>query len=240
MGRPFGKIIIFIVIFLVIMVAVLYFSFDHVLIYVLSKAYNLNFSYSSLKMESFNHYILEDLNIINKKMGLGLFSRYADIKLTWNRLPFKNMITDFSLKEVNFLKEEPVGKAVCYDSICELVSVPFDSNWTYKEISGKIQPFEDGINIMDFMAVSDEIKLSFRGTIFYTQTLNIDAVIYFSDKLVGKIPKELSTVILQNEDNGWKSLSVKLTGDYKAPSIQVTSKLFRLSVQYETEKVGQD
>jgi hypothetical protein len=86
------------------------------------------------------------------------------------------------------------------------------------------------VTIKDFLAKSDLMKLSFNGDIRRDNTIKSDIVIYFSDELTRKIPPELTKLVLTQEDPGWKSLSVKLEGNYTMPTIQVSSKLFRLNI----------
>lgn len=242
MGMTLKAAIILVVIFLS-MAALLYMGFDRILIYFVSKAYDVTISYSDFEMRSLHKFIFNDLSIVNKKTGFGLFARYADIEPEWHRGAFfKNLMIDFKLQDVNFLREVPAEHISGYDTLYKLISVPFDSNWTYGRIVGKIGPSDDGMNITDLTATSDDIRLSFTGTIFSNQTLDSSVMICFSDKVTSNIPLELSTVVLQNEANGWKSLSVKLAGDYRAPSIQLSNKLFRLNIKmvYEPEVARQD
>ncbi len=69
-----------------------------------------------------------------------------------------------------------------------------------------------------------------KGTLKNCTTIKSEVTIYFADKLTGKIPPELTNLVLKGEDGGWKSLSVQLDGDYSKPSIQVSGRLFRLNI----------
>ena len=80
------------------------------------------------------------------------------------------------------------------------------------------------------MAIGDEIKLSIKGTVSDENIINTDITIYFSDKVTGRVPEELSRVLMRDEDGGWKSLAVNLKGNYNTPSIEVAGKLFRLKI----------
>lgn len=242
MNKLRGKIVLVSIMAFVLITSAVYLFFDHIMIYFLSRASSLSISYSDFKAASLNEFIFNDLTIINKKIGFGLFSQSADIKPIWRRASSGNMMINFNLQDVNFLKDESTQGLANHDNLYRIVSIPFDSNWTYKTIVGKIEPFGERINITDCIATSDDIKLSLNGTIFYDQTLDMNAVIYLSDKVTGTIPKELSVVILQNEPGGWKSLSVKIEGDYRSPSIQLSSKLFRMNIKtvYEAGKTPQD
>lgn len=209
------------IVIVALVASALYLSSNRIAVYFFSKAYNLDIAYKNLKGSYFKKVMFDNLNVIDRKNGIGFFAKSADIR--------PGAIIDFCLRDVHFIKkgDEP---AATYDNLTGLVSIPFSSRWTYKELSGKIRPSRRGIDVDGLIATSDEIKLSLTGAIYYDNTIKSDIVIYFSDKLIEKIPDELSKIVLRDEKDGWKSLSVKLEGNYNMPSIQVSGKLFRLNI----------
>lgn len=223
-----NKMILFFI-FLAIAAFTLYLSSGRIIIYVASKMCGMNISYKSLRNASFTEISFNDLNVIDGGTGLGFFSKYAKMRPIWHAGFFQDMTIGFDLRDVRFIKKGE-EKAGAYDTLAGLVFTPFNSRWSYKEISGKVRVYREGLYIKDLQALSDEIKLLFTGTVYRDKTIDSDIVIIFSDKLIEDIPEELSNVVLRDEKDGWKSLSVSLTGDYKAPSIQVSGKLFRLNI----------
>lgn len=216
--RP--KIVSAIIIFLLLLIA-LYLSFDRVAIYVFSKTHNLDITYKGLRRISTGELLFHDLGIIDKKIGIGIFSKSGKVA--------PGAQISFDMRDVHFIKngKEP---AAAYDSLTDLVAIPFNSRWTYKEISGKITRSKNGIDIQELTAIGDEIKLSIKGTVSGDNIIDTAITIYFSDKLLREVPEELSNVLMRDEDGGWKSLAVNLKGNYSAPSIEVSGKLFRLKI----------
>lgn len=223
----FKRNLILFFIFLSIAAFLLYIFSDRVIIYGASKMYNLDISYKSFKMASFKEFEFRDMSFIAKRFGLGLFSKYATINLVREKVGGPSI--EFCLRDVRFIRDER-EKAAGYDTLSGLVSAPFNSSWSYKEISGRLRPSKKSLSVEKLTATSDEIRLLFTGDLYYDKTLKSDITIYFSDKLIEKIPPELSNVVLRDEQDRWKSLSVSLNGDYKSPSIQVMGKLFRLNI----------
>lgn len=209
---------------------VLYLSFGRILIYAIAKINNLDISYKGLKTASLSRFEFKGLKIIDNGRGAGFLSEHARVEPKWKKIFPVNIAIDFDMKDVRFIRKEGQVEET-YDTLSGLVGVPFTSRWTYKEISGRIERLEKGVHIQDFSAVSDEIKLLLNGDIYNDNTAKSDIRIYFCEELVRKIPEVLSNVVLQDEEGGWRSLSVNLSGNYKTPAIQVSGKLFRLNIR---------
>lgn len=191
-------------------------------VYLFSKAYNLDISYKRFPRASCREFLFEDLKIKDKKSGIGLFAKDAVIR------PGRSGL-NFNIYSAGFYREG-AGKTNFYSDLAGLVSLPFSGQWIYKEISGSILPAKNGIEFKDILAVGDDIKLRLTAVIHDKDLVDANIKIYFSDIVSAGIPKELSGVILNDEGSGWKSLSVSLEGNYRSPSIQVSSRLFRLNI----------
>lgn len=209
---------------------VLYLSIDRIIVNFAANKYGLDISYTTIR-RSAGEFVLGDLKIFDKRMGLGISSARALIRTEWKGLNIKDTRVNFNLEHVRFVKRHGEKESAAYDSLNGLVAVPFSGNWIYKTITGTVMPLTNGIGIKDFLATGDEIKLSVNGSVFYDNTLDLDTVIYFAIPITKKVPDDLSKVILRDEDTGWKSLAVKLSGNYKTPAIQISGRLFRLSIK---------
>lgn len=220
--------LVLIIIFLIFALVAFY---DRMIIYLFAANNNLNISYKNLTRVSLNEIAFNDLSVVEKKTGIGFFAKYSRVKSLGKGIqPPQYAAIDLDLKDVNFIKKE-TEKNMSYDSLSGLVSIPFDSHWKYREIRGQIWALKNEVKVKDLMTTSDEIKLLLGGRLNYdTNKLESDIKIYFSEQLTKKIPEELLKVLLVDEKDGWKSLSVRLAGDYKTPSIQVSGKLFRLKI----------
>lgn len=194
-----------------------------------ASAYNLDIQYKDLKNVTLAGMTFDRLTIVDKAKGVGISSENATIALEWNGPDPRNATVGFDLYGVRFVKRA-AEKATSYDTLDGLVALPFSSNWIYKEISGKVCRSNEALTIKDFLAKSDLMKLAFSGSMRADNTIKSDIVIYFADDLIGKIPPELIKLVLTQEEPGWKSLSVKLEGNYTMPTIQVSSKLFKLNI----------
>ncbi|MDD5421930.1 MAG: hypothetical protein WC592_03540 [Candidatus Omnitrophota bacterium] len=205
-----------------------YIFFGPLAVYIFSKANNLDISYTSLSVSS-GKFAFGSLNAADRKTGIGISSKDARITPLWRGFPAKGGGAIFRLKDVNFTNRSP-GKLASFDSLEGLIAIPFDSRWSYQEISGKVRSRKDGVDIENFSATSDEIKFEVSGSVDYDNAINIDIKVFFGGKPLEKIPRELTGALLTDEKDGWKSLAVRLSGDYKSPSINISSKLFRLNI----------
>ncbi len=221
--------------FLIMVLAsvILTFSFylTTIAVYAVAKICNIEIAYKYEKTEPFFRQIsFTDLKVIDKKRNIGFAARSGTVIPKWDLRSPVTIGLNFNMEDVGFIKKIPEVKEA-YDTLSGLVYAPFASQWKYEKMSGSFKFFKDGIHFKDFTATSRDIRFSLNGYLYYNNSIESDIVIYFSDNVSSKIPEELSEVILRDEeDNRWKSLSVSLKGDYRTPSIQVSSKMFRLNI----------
>ena len=220
--------------FLIASIATLIFFYKPVTVFIFARANHIDIEYKKLNAGGINEFVFEGLKAVGQKKGMGLYSSNARIKFIFNGLDLRNTVANFTLKDVRFINKG-IEKETSYSNIDGLVAIPFSSLWSYKEVSGKIGLIQDGICIKNFIATGDIIKFSFDGTLTRDQNINADIGVYFAEKLTGKIPPDLTNMVLKDEGVGWKSLKVKLEGDLAKPSISVTGKLFRLNIGVKSE-----
>jgi hypothetical protein len=223
------KIIIICVAILAVALAA-YLSFDKIVIFTLSKFYGINMSSTALSKDKANGYSFENLKVLNRRLGIGFFSARSNLRINEKTSILKSLDINFKFRDVHFIRSSLQAADTIYDSINKLVTIPFEDRWTYKDVSGTVEIFSNGLTLKNFAANGNEIRLSLSGDIYYDNTVDMDVTIYFSKEVLKDIPGELSSMIMKEEPQEWKSLSVKIKGDYHSPSLEVSGKLFRLNV----------
>ncbi len=207
-----------------------YLNFDRITLFAISKLYSQDISYRHLARDPIDAgLIFEDLRIMNSKLGVGFFSQRATIKPAWGTSWLKSALLDFKFKDVHFLKNKTEENKATYATLSQIIAMPFEGRWMYKEVAGLVEIFSNGITIKSFSANGKEMRLILTGDLYYNNIVDIDVTIYFSREVLKEIPPELHSVIMQDEPNEWKSFSVKIKGDLNSPSVQVTGKMFRLN-----------
>lgn len=205
------------------------FLYTKIFVYVFSKDYKLEITYKTAVPNIRGEIFFTDLSLISKDTNIGFLAHKAEVNPCYS---LKGMTLKFRLGDVRFIKKGYKDEAVKYDTLAALLESPFNSKWRYSTISGELTPTVKEMRIKGIEVVGEDIRVSFNGTVMYfTGMINADIVVYFSDRLTSEIPPEMLNIILSNEKPGWKTLSVHLTGDLNKPSIQVTSKLFRLNIK---------
>ena len=207
-----------------------YLNFDRIALWTISRLYSLDISYKDMAKDHERGFVFEDIRILNKKMGVGVFSQRATIKPSRGTGIFKSVMLDFTFKDVHFLKGESEGKKTTYDTLSQLVAMPFEGRWMYKDVSGRVEIFSNGITVETFSANGREARVVVSGDLYYNNIVNIDVTTYFSKDALKEVPPELHSVIMRDEPNEWKSFSVKIKGNMKSPSMQVSGKFFRLNI----------
>ena len=221
------KFVLAFAVFLIAAITALLFYSDRMIAGIVGKAYDLDITYRGCSKSLSAGLVFRDLSIVSRPTGMGIISKRATIRPFFSN---NKLMIDFNLLDVNFMKrakDEPMR----YDTLTALVSSPFSSRWRYSHIRGRVVPAADGIQIKNFDALSGNIRLSLNGEFFYKGLIESNIVIYFAAALTDKIPPELANVILANEGSGWRSLSVRLSGDPNKPSMQVSGRLFRLNIK---------
>lgn len=206
-----------------------YLNLERIALFAASRLYSQEISYKHLAKDPESGLIFKDFRMMNSKLGVGFFSQRAIIKLAFGASWLKSVLLDFKFKNVHFLKDRADDNKTAYDTLSQLIAMPFEGRWTYKDVSGLIEIFSNGITIKRFSANGKEMRLMVTGDFYYSNILDADITIYFSKEVLREIPPELYSVIMKDEPDGWKSFSVKIKGDLSSPSIQVTGKVFRLN-----------
>ena len=212
-------------------------NFDRIALFAISKLYSRDISYKHLSKDPIGAgLILEDLRIMNNKLGVGFFSQRATIKPAWGAGWIKSVLLDFKFKDVHFLKNGTNEDKAIYDTLSRIIAMPFEERWMYKEVSGLVEIFSNGMTIKRFSADGKEMRLILTGDLYYNNMADVDVIMCFSKDVLKEIPPELYSVIMQDEPNEWKSFSVKIKGNLSSPSVQITGKIFRLNFGTVTVK----
>lgn len=202
-----------------------YAAIDRIAVYALSRVFNLEIKYSGLKRSGITQFTFRRLTCVDKARGFGVSADEALIKPD-----FRSMAVDFDLQGVRFVKKTS-DRMAPIDSLSKIVEEPFTGNWNYMKMSGSVKPIRGGVEMTRFEAAGDNMKLKMDGSVLESGPIEAVINISFSAESAKKIPAELASVLLSDEDGGWKTVSVNLSGNYRSPSIQVTGKMFRLSVK---------
>ena len=214
-----------------------YLNFDRIALFAVSKLYSQDISYKHMAKDPIGAgLIFEDLRIMNRRLGVGFFSQRAVIKHAWGTGWLKSALLDFKFKDVHFLKNRTNENKTTYDTLSQLIAMPFEGRWMYKEVSGLVEIFSNGITIKRFSADGKEMRFIVTGDLYYDNAVDVDLTLYFSKEVLKEIPPELHSVIMQDEPNEWKSFSVKIKGNLNSPSLQITGKIFRLNFGTVTVK----
>ena len=220
------KNIIIVLCALVLLTAMTVFFLDRPVTYLLSRVYNLEITYKSYSLNISRGIVFKDFSAVSKDSGVGISCDVAAIRPSFEA---KKLILNLNLDLVNFIKKAEYEPAR-YDTITEVVLSPFSSAWKYRVVKGVLEPRARGVKIRSLEAVSDAIKVRLSGDFENNRIVESDIVIYFSPQMVEKLPPELAGMALTDDEGGWRSLSVRLTGDFSKPSIQISSKSFRLKI----------
>ncbi|MFH1190456.1 MAG: hypothetical protein V1682_07210 [Candidatus Omnitrophota bacterium] len=203
--------------------------YGRIAVFLMGESGGIDITYSRLTTRGLTEFRLEGMKAIERKRGMGISSSETVVKFSLGGPAGTKAAADFNLSDVQFVRPG-AEKEASYNNIDGLIALPFTNLCRYDTVSGKMSATRDGFSVQDFVASGDTIRFSADGTLTHGNMIDADIAIYFDKELTGKIPAELTSVALKDEDGGWKSLVFKLEGDLSKPSIRVTGKLFRLNI----------
>ncbi|MCX5680203.1 MAG: hypothetical protein NTZ95_06090 [Candidatus Omnitrophica bacterium] len=161
------------------------------------------------------------------RVSIALLAKAYDLNIFYRSVSFTPHINargdggfkvDIDLRDVRISKKGTIAGA--YENLGALVSAPFDGSLKYREIKGVIRPRLGHIFIDALVADGGDIKVSLKGTFFYTEDrADLDVVMQFSKTLLKKIPQELSETVLRESP----------------AAIEITGRLFKLSIKELSE-----
>ncbi len=213
-----------------VLAALIAISFDRLAIFAASRYSGIRISYSGLARDASGRIIIKALDIEDAKNGLGLTAKKAAI-----RPPvLKSFLKDglglvFELDNANFrISSKSHGGGS--DVLRDIALIPFEGAWNYSKISGEIAIMRGETKIKNFSALSRDIRLTLDGALYGKDLIEARVKIAFSKSVIEKFPAELTNVVMREEPDGWKVVSIDLKGDPRKPSITFSGKLFRLNI----------
>ncbi len=225
-----GRIRIFLtlVIAIVALGAVTAAFFDRMVIFAVSRYNGIETGYSRLYREA-GAIVLDDLSLAENRRGVGLYCKRAVLKPALKDFFKKGLEIYFNLEDARFKKIGDSGRPSA-DPLSAMVLVPFEGAWRYSDIEGDLVINGRAMAIKKLDAAGKDLKFYLSGNINADDTIELSVKIYFSQNAVRQLPDEFTEAVLSDEDDTWKTLSVKLEGNYRSPGIQLTGKLFRLNI----------
>lgn len=229
-GISANKIIPAMLVAIIALCAGLYLFRERIAIFFFCQKYGLQASYDGLSRRP-GEFIFRDLRVYYRKAGAGISAAQATFRPEFMLGQKGKVRLNFNLSGIRFIRQTSAETSASYNSLSELVAAPFSGRWGYNSVSGAVELVKDGVRIIGLKALGDEMRIDLDGVVRFDNTVEIDTVIYFSQKFTKKIPDELRHVVLKDEPAGWESLSVRLSGNYRTPSIQLSGRLFRLNIR---------
>ena len=110
------------------------------------------------------------------------------------------------------------------------LSVLFDqiSNNIYDTIYANLLIYNDRVRFPFFSAYSEDIRLYASGSMTEKGDLNLSMKAFFSPRITGQFPKELSEILTQ-ESGGWVSYRLHVESGKDKPFLKLESDKFRLN-----------
>ena len=116
------------------------------------------------------------------------------------------------------------------DSVADLLVIAIMPDVEFDEIKGILQLHKDGVFIKDFSAHNDKMRIRGGGRIDKNGSLDCDINFSFSRDITDKVPDPVKEAILREEGEGWMGIAFKARGNYKRPSLHISSEMIKLNI----------
>lgn len=134
----------------------------------------------------------------------------------------KAIILKCTLKDASFLGVKGKGDlSVLFDKI---------SNVVYDTIYVNMLIYNDRVRFPFYSAYSEDVRLYASGSVTEKGDLNLSVKAFFSPRIAGQFPEELSELLTQ-ESGGWVSYRLHIESGKDKPFLKLESDKFRLNFE---------
>jgi hypothetical protein len=167
---------------------------------------------------------LENACVIDKNGRLYSF-REVDIDYNIAKLLFKKMDFTFDLKDVKLYQD--VG---LFDSVADMLIIKAMPDIEFNEIKGAIALRKNGIFIENLCAHNSKMKINGKGWIDNNGAVDGEVNFSFSKEVTDTIPDVVKITLLKNEDKDWMGIALKIKGNFKKPTLRISSDTLKLNI----------
>lgn len=167
---------------------------------------------------------LEGVSIIDESGRLYYFDT-IDIRYNLEDLILKREFL-VNLKDVKLYQNIEL-----LDSVADMLVISKLPDVEFREIKGILQLSKDTVFIKGIYAYNDRMRIRGGGWINNDGTLDCDINLSFSEDITDKIPDAVKIALLRREDGGWMGIALKGRGNYKKPTLHISSDSIRLNVR---------
>lgn len=210
-------------VFVVCLVPIKSNAVTHIVLSPLEERFQKKIEFKASKIWLPANIFLEDVSILDENGRLYHFNT-IDIRYNLEDLILKREFL-VNLKDVKVYKN--IG---LIDSIADMLAISKMPDVEFKEIKCILQLPKDAFFIKDIYAYNDKMRIRGGGWIDNNGSLDCEVNFSFSKDITDKIPDAIRVALLRREDGEWMGIVLKGRGNYKKPSLHISSDSIRLNV----------
>ena len=163
---------------------------------------------------------------VTDKTGRLYYCKKADIKYNLSNLLFKKKEFLFVFEEIKFYRN--IG---LLNSIANMLVISKMPNAEFQKINGALRLRDGGVYIKNIYAYNNSIRIKGEGCVDKDGALDCDMNFSFCKDITDKIPGVVKATLLRNEGDGWMGMPIKTYGNYKKPSLRITTNGVQLNIK---------
>ncbi len=167
---------------------------------------------------------LRDVTVVDEK-GRFYYCKTANLGYRLIDLLFGEKATKFRLQDVKFYRDVDI-----INSVTDMLVISKIPDIQFEEIRGLVRIHNTKIYIEDLCACNNSLRIKGKGWIDKNGELDCDLHFSFHSSITDKIPETVKKMMLSPQEKDWMGVRLKVSGDYKKPSLHIASKGLRLNV----------
>ena len=200
-------------------------ALNHVILAPLENKFKRKFQFQRSSIRLAGNVFLKDVTVTDKS-GMAFHASTASVKYNLIDVLFGKKETEFFMENTKFYKDVSLLNSV--SSILVIAKMP---NVEFDTIEGSFYSQNDAVYIKKFLAANDKINISGKGWV--TKAGELDGTVHFSfgKTITDTVPSIVKATLLYNEGGGRMGITLKASGNYTKPFLNIDSSTFKMNIK---------
>ncbi|MBN1872283.1 MAG: hypothetical protein JW800_06900 [Candidatus Omnitrophica bacterium] len=198
--------------------------FTRILLLPIERKYDIKIEFSKSTIMLSSNISMNNVSILDKNKQL-YYIGDTEIKYNATELLSAKKRASFNLKRLKVYNNVRI-----LDSVAEILVISTLPQFEFDEIDCRAEFRRSSIYIDHLIARNNSMHVEGGGLIGKDGLLDCKLKFSFAKSVTDEIPDAIKKTLLTKEDGGWRSIKFDLTGNYKKPTLSISSSLLKLNI----------
>ena len=133
--------------------------------------------------------------------------------------------TDVKVEDVKLYNDVRI-----FDSVADMMNISGLPDVEFKNINGSFEFYKEATYVEKFSAINDLMRLDGNGWVGRNGDLDCNIKFTFGENVTKDIPDIIKKTLLTNEGGGRMSIELKLSGNYRKPTLHIASSKLKINI----------